>query len=114
MKRSIAVLLLFSLVIAFSGCFYSNHDYEQDYDKDWIIGKTAAEITERYGTFDSYGHSYSYYTGEILGWQGIYYLSDDIRAFDGEKLYGKDLEIYFNIDDGVATTMHVDYITRVT
>ena len=106
MKRSIAVLLLFSLVIAFSGCFYSNHDYEQDYDKDWIIGKTAAEITERYGTFDMYFLTSMYYD-DTDGYTGVYYLSDNTtRRLIGLRVYGDDLWISFD-NDHVAKSIWV-------
>ena len=47
-KRKILLALLclcFLLPLCLSGC--SGHSY----DTDWIIGKTSAEIQERYGTF---------------------------------------------------------------
>ncbi|MBQ8498172.1 MAG: hypothetical protein IJ489_12070 [Clostridia bacterium] len=44
-KKFITFLLIFSLLLLFSSC------NKTPYDTEWIIGKTSAEIEERYGEF---------------------------------------------------------------
>ena len=47
MKRIVGVLLSITLCIAaLAGCSDSR------YDIDWIIGKTSAEVIDKYGEFD--------------------------------------------------------------
>ena len=47
MKRIVWILLSITLCLAaLAGCSYRR------YDVDWIIGKTSAEIIDKYGAFD--------------------------------------------------------------
>jgi hypothetical protein len=103
-KRKILLALLclcFLLPLCLSGC--SGHSY----DTDWIIGKTSAEIEEKYGAFET---TFSYEPSEDGLYKnaqcGYYYLDHiDLLGNDSNEMI---FVIRFN-KDGVAESCYERY-----
>ena len=90
---TLCLLLLVSMVFLPS-CLFEYIDKTSMYDEEWIIGKTADEIQERYGAFDAY----SEYDDEIKCSVGIYRTRKVVRL---DFTYYECYKIFFD-ENGIA------------
>ena len=100
-RFAIVFLMCAALCTVLSGC--SGHSY----DTDWIIGKTSAEIEEKYGAFEI---TFSYEPSEDGLYKnakcGYYYLDHiDLLGNDSNEMI---FVIRFN-EDGVAESCYERY-----
>ena len=101
-KRFISIFILCVLLsTVLSGC--SGHSY----DTDWIIGKTSAEIEEKYGAFESTFSNEPSEEGLYKNAQCGYYYLDHIDLF-GNDSNEMIFVIRFN-EDGVAESCYERY-----
>lgn len=95
MKRiGFALLLLLTLLSACSGKHYDADNISQLYDRDWILGKSCAEIQEKYGDFQ---REFVSDEGENLG---AYYVNYENKGIDPSYIH----DTYFVVfdDAGIA------------
>jgi len=86
-------LILCAVLVLFSACTH------QSFDAEWIIGKTSAEIEERYGPFDRLGMEYQK-DGLLYNTDAGYVISESRTTWHGrttETLF----VVHFN-EDGIA------------
>lgn len=60
--------VLCAVLMMFCGCTRS-------FDEEWIIGKTASDVIDRYGEFDVQYNDY-FENGTYNGWTGVYKIKD--------------------------------------
>lgn len=99
-RRKIIVVICFVLaasVVVGAGWFFSRPQY----DTDWIVGKTAEQIQDRYGEFD---YRYTDPDSALLK----YACYDLETRMDGRHEYNVWIEIDFD-ENGVATFVHEDH-----
>jgi len=101
MIRKICVVILLATLIL-SGCAGQNVSRDK-YDEEWMIGKTRAEVEERYGAFDVFEN------GQSNGGQGVgrYILVPDRKTIFGDIDYGEHLRVYFD-EAGIVYSIRVE------
>ena len=91
------ILILLAALLILAGCKPVRYDAENIsrlYDRDWIIGRSRAEIEEKYREFD---REFTSDEGEILG---AFYVNYENRGLDPSYIH----DTYFVVfdDDGIA------------
>lgn len=83
------------LLLTLIAIYWYNHPTCYLYEDRWIIGKTADEIIERYGEFDS--------NTPLLtnGYRGGYLVRRDSTDWWGDHIYPMFYHIYFD-ENGIA------------
>ncbi len=92
MKRIWIILL--AVTILLSGC-----NSARKFDEEWMVGKTAQEIIDRYGMFDAGKPSDAVYQNCTCS----YYIKKDTKADPGE--IAKDLVLRIQFDSSGKATM---------
>ena len=99
MRKSISfwcvILCLVTLLTACAPRRYDKSNIHKLYNREWIIGKTEAEIVRRYGEFKRA------YQSDGGGHMGAYYVNYENRGIDPSYIH----DTYFIVFDesGVAT-----------
>lgn len=85
MKRSVLATMLVALtLLVFTSCapiHYDETNISRRYDREWILGKTRAEIEAKYGDFD---REFVSDEGEILG---AFYVNYENRGVDPSYIH---------------------------
>ena len=95
MRKKRIFLLLIAVFLLCNGCT-NKTEIENPYDREWILGKTRAEIEQMYGELDTF-YSDDFYTS------GTYTIVEDKKDIFGTIEYGTRLRIYFD-EEGKATS----------
>lgn len=100
MKLKLGILISFLLctVLLFSAC------KQHHYDAEWIIGKTSAEIEEKYGKFDRKEWDYQE-DGLLYGTDAGYIIKESRQSW-----YGKTTEELFVVrfnQEGIAISCEI-------
>lgn len=99
------MLILLSALLLLTGCAPKHYDAENIsklYDREWIIGKTRAEIEDKYREFD---REFTSDEGEVLG---AFYVNYENRGLDPSYIH----DTYFVVFD--ADDIAVDVYFRET
>ena len=86
------ILILLAALLMLSGCKPTHYDAENIsrlYDRDWIIGRSRAEIEEKYREFD---REFTSDEGEVLG---AFYVNYENRGLDPSYIH----DTYFVVFD---------------